>query len=160
MADQYNNLQQHISKLEIIVRKLRDSEPYADQCQLDNFENVASWVQEAGTTTESGGRQIAKRVTAIIHDMESISRGRADGMSALREFLLDQRRVSREEVIKKREAARDRRIKDEKKREPPKQAKASQSSNDDNRDVGAFQKSDFSDGRRVCLYTTVVFETI
>ncbi|KAL8874898.1 MAG: hypothetical protein Q9192_009128 [Flavoplaca navasiana] len=86
--------------------------------------------------------------------MENISRGRADGMSALRELLIDQRRVSREEVIKKREDARDRRIEDKKKGEPPKKAKAPQSSNDDNREGGAIPETGFSDGRTVCLYPT------
>ncbi|KAL8845160.1 MAG: hypothetical protein Q9205_003478 [Flavoplaca limonia] len=157
MADQYDKLQQHISKLESIVRELQDSRTYADQCQLDNFENVAFCAQEAGTTTESAKRQIAKRVAAIIHDMENISCGRADGMSALREFLLDQRRVSREEVIKKREDARDRRTEDKKEGVPPKQAKTSQSSNADNRKWGAFQKLAFSHGRTVCLYPTELF---
>ncbi|KAL9626560.1 MAG: hypothetical protein Q9204_007212, partial [Flavoplaca sp. TL-2023a] len=94
-----------------------------------------------------GGAKLLKEWPLLFNDMENISRGRADGMSALREFLLDQRRVSRGEVIKKREDARDRRTEDKKKGEPPKQAKASQSPNANNREEEVFQKSGFSVGR-------------
>lgn len=61
----------------------------ADQCDLDNFKNFASWTYEAGPITGFGNCQIASRT---------------DGMIALRDFLLEQRQFTREGVTKKCEA--------------------------------------------------------
>lgn len=100
MSDQYDNLKQHLSKLEHIVHEFQEIFPHADDWELDNFEKLAYSVHESGTATGYRGRRVAGRVDAIIRDMENVHRGGAEGVDVLRDFLLRQRRASCEEDIK------------------------------------------------------------